>query len=292
MQFSVSFLIIGLLSLVTFGQTIKRYEITDSALPDYEKRSPFVNLKSDYSVKLYSLVTNASSSSDDCESGVVKIPNLFDYKLQSNICNKNDFFKIRAALQSLVPTLNPKNITFWKTDIDNDNKAELLIGYIDISKDDNKYPFLSLWLMQFEKDHSKVTYSGIFLNGEVHAIKNFGLNNKNKIVFIKHLSCLECGAWVYLTPFDFLAKPKAAAYEFTYAENHKEFDVTIEYELPGHGHSVDATVDTRIIQEFNNQGPHLMQRFELEEGGNEWWVFTCKGLKCDYKEYKGKLPEQ
>lgn len=265
---------------------------TDKVLPDYEKHSPFVNLKSDYSIKLYSLVTNASSSSDDCESGIVKVPNLFDYQLKSNICNKNDFLKIRTTLHSLVPTLNQKNITFWKTDINNDNEAELLVGYIEISKDDDKYPYLSLWLVQFEKDHFKVSYFGPFLNGEVHAIKKFGPNNKNKIVFIRHQSCIECHPWIYLTPIDFLVKSKAAAYEFTYSEDHKEFGTTVEYELPGEGHSVDATVDTRIIQVFSNQGPHLMQRFELEEGENEWWVFTCKGLKCDYKMYEGKLPQQ
>jgi hypothetical protein len=35
----------------------------------------------------------------------------------------------------------------------------------------------------------------------------------------------------------------------------------------------------------------LLQNFRYkDEPKQEWWVFTCKGLRCDYEMYDNELP--
>ena len=135
-------------------------------------------------------------------------------------------------------------------------------------------------------------YAGPFLAGTLHAIKPFGPSVTNRMVFVRHQSCIECEPWIYVTVIDFSKVPNGAAFEFTYSRDHTAFVQTIEYELPGMGHSIDAEVETRIPPVFDVKGPHLIQHFKLEEGGHEWWVFTCKGLQCDYEMYLDQLPKQ
>ena len=67
---------------------------------------------------------------------------------------------------------------------------------------------------------------------------------------------------------------------------------TIEYALPGHGHTIDAKVETRSLP-ASAKGPHLLQSFTMEQGENrpdEWWTFTCKDFRCDYQMYAGQPP--
>jgi hypothetical protein len=111
------------------------------------------------------------------------------------------------------------------------------------------------------------------------------------MAFVRHQSCTECHPWVYVTIVDFFRHPNGAAFEFTYAEDHKSFKYEIEYVLPGSGHSVDAKVETRVLA-TTKEGPHLMQQFRLDEGKTEWWVFRCEDLKCDYEMYADKLPSK
>jgi hypothetical protein len=41
----------------------------------------------------------------------------------------------------------------------------------------------------------------------------------------------------------------------------------------------------------SNTGPQLLQFFDMEEGPDEWWAFTCKDYKCDYQLYKNTAPD-
>ena len=138
----------------------------------------------------------------------------------------------------------------------------------------------------------RAVHVGPFLEGRLHVIKSFGPFRKDKTVFVKFSSCTECEPIVYLLAVNFGASKDGSPFEFTYSEDHKSWSPTIEYELPGMGHTVDADVETRIPPSDGSLGPHLIQKFTMKKDGTtEWWFFTCRGLKCDYKMTTGKLPE-
>lgn len=123
----------------------------------------------------------------------------------------------------------------------------MIVGYIDISKDDSKYPFQSLWRLNLVQGLYKAYYAGPFLNGTLHAIRPFGNTSNKKTVFVKHASCIECEPAIYLTALVFDAGNDARACEFAYNVKHEGFNPTIEYELPGMGHTVDAKVETLLL---------------------------------------------
>ena len=108
------------------------------------------------------------------------------------------------------------------------------------------------------------------------------------MMFIRHQSCTECHASTYLTVVDFF---RDDAFQFSYDESHQNFAHRIEYALAGHGHTVDGAVDTRVLP-AGDEGPHLMQRFLLEDYKVEWWVFSCVDLRCDHELHLGELPDQ
>jgi hypothetical protein len=262
-------------------------------LPDYEKNPPFNVTEMKIHRELKNLLSTINTPTKECVAKEVNVPNSQNFPLKTNICDSSDFDKILALVIRLAPTLDKKNLTFWKIDVDQDGESKLLIGYIDISKDKHfQYPYLSLWLLKFIDNRYKATYAGPFLSGTIHAIRQFGQDAKNNMVFVQHLSCIECHPWVYLTIIDFSKQPEGAFFEFTYSETHSNFKPTIEYELPGMGHSVDAKVESRVPNPPNVEGPHLIQNFKLEDGTEEWWEFTCKGYKCDYNFSKGYAPEK
>ena len=131
------------------------------------------------------------------------------------------------------------------------------------------------------------------MNGTIYNIRPFGTSNESKVIFVQHFSCIECEPTVYLTAVAFdSAAASANAFEFTYATSHDGFDATIEYALPGQGHSIDAKVETRTLPP-SMKGPHLLQHFTMEEGQSgpdEWWAFTCKEYRCDYQMYTKEPP--
>jgi hypothetical protein len=158
------------------------------------------------------------------------------------------------------------------------------VGHLDLSSELTvPYPFLNLWRLKIEADTYSVRHAGPFLSGRIRAVRDFGESVSRKVVFVQHVSCIECESTVYLTPIDFEAAKDARPYEFTYSEKHDSFDATLEYSLPGMGHTVDATVETRLIPPSAG-GPHLLQHFHMLEKGtpDEWWTFTCKQYRCDY----------
>jgi hypothetical protein len=103
----------------------------------------------------------------------------------------------------------------------------VIVGYIDISKDDSKYPFQSLWRLNLVQGLYKAYYAGPFLNGTLHAIRPFGNTSNKKTVFVKHASCIECEPAIYLTALVFDAGNDARAYEFAYNVKHERFNPTI-----------------------------------------------------------------
>jgi hypothetical protein len=149
-----------------------------------------------------------------------------------------------------------------------------------------------LWRVDFKDGRVDAQFGGSSLAGEIHAIRPFGHEDKANKVFVKHLSCMECEPWVYSTIVDF-SRETATPVRFTYAEDHKGYDDTIEYDLPGMGHSVDARLETRIPKSDAGQLADLIQTFRYtEEKKIEWWVFSCNNGQCDYRMFNGALPQE
>ena len=288
---SVFVLLLMLLPLHAHGKLI--FFEPSKGLPDYEKNTPFENTNPSINHELRRSIISATAASIECDSGSVPVPDLYTFTLKSNICKSSDFSRIKSVLVKLAPSLNQESLTFWKTDYFEDGEPELIVGQVDISKDKYfKYPYLSLWLLEFKGNKYKATYAGPFLAGQLHAIEPFGPFNGKRMAFVWHLSCIQCEPWVYLTVVDFSKLPDGAFFEFTYSKDHSGFGHTIEYGLPGMGHSVDAVVESRITTILDSNGPHLIQKFKLLEGKYEWWVFTCKDYKCDYEMYLDNLPKK
>jgi len=265
-------------------------------LPDYEKNSPFniLDTHPDLHNELRKILLQTRVSDRECKSGSINVPGLSSYELRSNICNKSDYERIKKIIGKLAPSLDEKKLTFWIYNIDKNNEPDLIVGFIDLSGDERvQDPYLSLWLLKNDKSKYHVVYAGPFLYGELQNVMFFGPDKNNKMIFIKHQSCTECEPWIYVTIVDFLKKSNGDVFTFTYSENHKEYNPTIEYILPGMGHSVDAEVETRIPVQIDKNGPHLIQHYVMEDKTEEWWVFTCKERKCDYEFFKKSLlPEK
>ena len=261
-------------------------------LPDYIHKSPFKTNGSvvDILKKQLALVV---TSKKPCKVGEVDTADLGKTPLFTNICDKAQSDALRKLIPELAPDLTFSTTTVWKASANSSGEGDVLVTHIDISTEENfHYPYLSLWRIGFKDGQVDVQFGGSFLAGEIHAIRTFGHEDKTKKVFVKHLSCIECEPWVYLTIVDFSRKT-ATPVKFTYAEDHKEYDDTIEYELPAMGHSVDAKAETRIPKTDAGQLADLIQTFRYtEETKTEWWVFSCKNERCDYRMFNGSLPEK
>lgn len=266
-------------------------------LPDYQINSPFVITDSKQHKNLRAALANTLPGQKQCDIGsllVWKAPVSVDdpskdwrVELSTNVCDRAKHERVRNLIWKLAPSLHQSNMTFWISDLNFDKEPDLIVGYIDISKDELQYPYLSLWRLKYENGMYNARYAGPFLNGKLHAIDAFGTKSDRKSVFIKYDSCIECEPIIYLTAIDYETPNDAQVYEFSYSEKHDGFSPTIEYELPGMGHTVEATVETRILPPSVN-GPHLLQFFNMTEGPDEWWMFTCKKYKCDYQLNKNE----
>jgi len=259
-------------------------------LPDYIHKSPF---KANASVvemfqKQLALVV---TSPKPCKVGEVDLADLGKTPLFTNICDKAQSDAIRKLIPELAPDLTFASTTVWKAAVSSGGESDVLVTHVDISTEqDFHYPYLSLWRLDFKDGRVDAQFGGSFLAGEIYAIRPFGHEDKTNKVFVKHLRCIECEPWVYLTIVDF-SRETATPVKFTYAEDHKDYDDTIEYELPGMGHSVDAKVETRIPNSDAGRLADLIQTFRYtEEKKTEWWVFSCKNGQCDYRMFNGVLP--
>lgn len=278
-------------------------------LPDYAANPPFTNWNGTTSRALTKAIADIVPADlkpieTPCNAGSVLIKKAPLYEgdtagkdwfqaLHTNICNTVKLAALRTALVQIAPTFHAENLTAWVVDLEGNGSKDLLVGYMELSKDEPfRYPYLSLWRFRSSGDSFTTRNIGPFLAGDVHAVESFGESSKNKIVFVSWLSCLECEPLVYLTPVDFDSGNDAKPYEFTYSDPKDGYYPSIEYVLPGMGHTVDADVEVRILPP-SSKGPHLLQHYKIEpdEGPSEWWEFSCQDYKCDYKEYKGKVPE-
>ncbi len=256
-------------------------------LPNYDKQPAFTVTTPKIHSDLRNVLNGIRPNTNQCKIGPVSIAKVWNVDLFSNVCDAKSFNTLQGLVSKLAPKLHSDRLTFWVTDLDGDKEPDLLVGHIDVSEDkDAPYPYLSLWRLRFNNGTYKAIYAGPFLNGNFHDVRAFGTNPKRKTVFVKHVSCIECEPIVYLTAIDFDAANDARPFEFTYSEKHQGFSPTIEYELPGMGHTVEAKVETRLLPP-SGKGPHLLQFFDMEEGEgpDEWWAFTCKNYRCDYQIY-------
>lgn len=260
-------------------------------LPDYAHKSPFTGNSSVYET-LSRQLNEAKASPAQCKVAEVGIPDLGRAPLFSNLCDKEQSDGLRKLVAELAPSLTFATTSVWKAALTPDGEAEPVITHVDVSTDENfHYPYLSIWRLKIKNRQLNAQFGGSFLAGEIHAIRSFGHEDNVNKVFVKHLSCLECEPWVYLSVLDF-SQQSARAVEFTYDSNHKDYDDTIEYELPGMGHSVDADVETRVPKS-GVSGPDLMQVFRYtEETKIEWWMFSCQQGQCDYQMFVGALPQR
>jgi hypothetical protein len=279
-------------------------------LPDYEKNPVF---KTDAAAPHLALRAALPKTAGPlCVRGKVEGTVAGDLQLKTNVCDDAAHAKIKEQLRRIAPSLDAAKLSFRATDLDSDGEPELLVEYIDLPPPvaqkvergpDGKPrlsqevvpipgaapdPYLSLWLLKFDGKVYRATYAGPFLVGQVHGEAPFGQSGKNAMVFVRHDSCTECHFTTYLTVVDFF---RHAFFEFSYDDAHKEFGSTIEYALAGHGHTVDAEVETRVLP-ASPKGPHLMQQFRLDDGKVEWWIFRCVEVKCDYEMHLGALPER
>lgn len=282
--------------LPSANSTVKYLELY-GGLPNYDEQPAFTVTTPEAHNNLRNALLRIRADTNQCKMGEVKIAQdwgILSIDLWSNVCDAKSFNTLKGLVSKLAPGLHSDRISFWITNLDGDKEPDLLVGHIDVSEDkDAPYPYFSLWRLRFEKGTYRAVYAGPFLNGNLHAIRLFGTNPERKAVFVKHVNCIECEPIVYLTAIDFDAGKDASAYEFTYSNDHQGFAPSIEYELPGMGHTVDATVETRLLPPTEN-GPHVLQFFDMEEGEgpDEWWAFTCKNYRCDYQIYKSEPPSE
>lgn len=153
-------------------------------LPNYQFQTPFVG---GISQALRDSIAQTTASAQSCNVGSVSVPGLPDVPLSSNICDKERFEWIRALLTRVAPPLKRQNLTFSKISLSSSREA-LLVGHIDISNDEPfRYPYLSLWLLEAREPSSPV-YGGTYLAGEVHAVRPFGAQGAEPVVFVKYLT--------------------------------------------------------------------------------------------------------
>jgi hypothetical protein len=260
-------------------------------LPDYAHKSPFT--PKSISETLRRQLAEATASPAQCKVGEVKVPELGQTPLFSNLCDKAQSDALRKLIAQLAPSLTFETTAVWKAALTPNGEAEPVVTHVDISTDKYfHYPYLSIWRLELKNGQLNAQFGGSFLSGQIHAIRPFGHENNANKIFVKHLSCLECEPWVYLSILDF-SQQTARLLKFTYDSDHKDYDETIEYKLPGMGHSVDANVETRIPKGDAVSVPDLMQVFRYtEEEKVEWWLFSCQRGQCDYQLFNGILPEK
>ncbi len=269
------------------------FEPKCSGLPDYKRNSPFTAGAPKYHTALARRLASVTTAPKDCRVGTASVPRIGDEPLLSNICRTGDFAAPRDLVSALAPRPQKGRLSLLKADLIGTGQSGLVVGYVDISDDKySKDPYLSLWWLENTQGRYVAVYGGSYLAVQVWAIRPFGPSNKARRVFVRHQNCLPCHPWIFLTILDFSHRPTARPFQFAYDLAHKGFGDTVEYELPGWGHSVDAEVSSRVPAQHAANTPHLIQHFRYRsEDKHEWLIFTCKGLICDYEMHtQQKIP--
>ncbi len=125
-----------------------RYAVEEAynSLPNYDKDTPFTQTDKTHHAKLKKALADIKPSDKECKAGSVLVWKAPRYQgdtsgkdwhvdLATNICDPKKLLIVKQLIVNLAPTLSINNITAWLYDIDGDRENDLIVGYMDISKD-------------------------------------------------------------------------------------------------------------------------------------------------------------
>ena len=202
---------------------------------------------------------------------------------KDNKCNQSESDSLGLFIKTKAPWIDISHLAYLKKII---NEIPTLFIFIS-SIDKEQHEYMALYQFTFLPNEISTQFYGPFLNGNYQAVSK--INGKDTL-FIRHVSCAECHPWVYLEAIQFLSdKNTGVPLHFNYSFGEPSWSPYLEYELPGHGHSVEALVETRIT----STGPYsIIQKFSLNKGTKtEWWGFNCDNFRCKTDLRKGDLPK-
>jgi hypothetical protein len=253
-------------------------------LPDLDAQPAFGSMRSEQSRALRDFLVREPGSVTACTKGSELVG-------VREICGRGAE-EGRLLLRSLAHGLPPGRFaSLWRANLRVEGEADLLVQF-DTQKDEVSDRYAAFFAFRWAEGAFQVTAASWFLEGSLRGVHPFG-PTPNRKVFLEVLSCTACHPWVYLVVCDFLVPPSGASFEFQYNLDEPEaWQAEVEYKLPGMGHSIDATVETRLPVAPQPAGPHLMQHFDVQDGEDEWWTFTCKGQRCGAQMFKGRAPAE
>lgn len=281
------------IKFVNAEDTIHPEPGVDEELPKLEKNIPFT-------------ITNEAfeglvETINKAESGSIRGGSNHDekFRLSSNF-KKNDLEKIRSYFARKLKLDTRYEYSFWKIKRSTDGPNDLIVGAVflrtigtDAAGEVFSDPYSYFWYLKQERDSYTVLSIDHVLKGDIVSTSRMQ-GRKNTAFYIRSQSCTECHPWIYLAAFALEeSRPELMQWKFSYSNEKKKMDYVseLEYELPGLGHSVEAKVETRVIEQSFGTEPRIVQRFyEMDDGGEEWWDFKCVADKCDSVVRKGELP--
>jgi len=184
----------------------------------------------------------------------------------------------------------------WTTDLNRDAEPELILAYnVKIASNPNDLQFAdryaAFFIFRWKDGDYRVASASWFLEGHLHSVSDFAPGSSELKLAVSVASCTECHPWIHLVLLDFGNKADGEMFQFSYEETAPDsWSPGLEYQLPGMGHSIEAKVETRIVEGTSATGPHLIQYFDVAEDDDEWWVFTCEHLQCRPQMTKRALP--
>ena len=197
-----------------------------------------------------------------------------------NVCDKSLHKKFSNFFVTKIPWFENGQLAYIKKNI---NTIPTL--FVMVSTGDEYDNYTVIYQISFlDEDKGAFYMYGPYLEGNISAIKT--INDKDAL-FIKYQSCTECHPWVYMAMilFDLAKKNSGIPVHFKYSS----YDPAprLEYALPGLGHSVNGTAETRV----SKVGPFsIIQKFNIYKGDIEWWGFKCSNILCSSKLVKGGMP--
>ena len=197
-----------------------------------------------------------------------------------NVCDKSLHKKFSNFFVTKIPWFENGQLAYIKKNI---NTIPTL--FVMVSTGDEYDNYTVIYQISFlDEDKGAFYMYGPYLEGNISAIKT--INDKDAL-FIKYQSCTECHPWVYMAMilFDLAKKNSGIPVHFKYSS----YDPAprLEYALPGLGHSVNGTAETRV----SKVGPFsIIQKFNIYKGDIEWWGFKCSNILCSSKLVKGDIP--
>jgi hypothetical protein len=201
------------------------------------------------------------------------------FSVSGNICNKSQHKKFNKFFITQIPWLKNAQFAYLKKNI---NKIPTL--FIIVSTGNEYDNYVGIYQVSFlNEDREKFYFYGPYLNGSFQAIKKL---DDSDAMFIRYQSCTECHPWIYMgiIRFDQANQNSGTPIHFKYTNSPVS---RLEHKLPGYGHSMEGTVETRIPK----VGPFsIIQNFILENNQVEWWGFNCSQILCSSKLVKGDLP--